>query len=67
MNKQERQLLLKKLMANEIKKMRKVIKKYNHEPLLYTPVEISGSENLQDTVAGRITKDKKEFDFRLKT
>ena len=43
MKKEERQELLQDLMAKEIKKMRKVIKKYNREPLLYTPVEIKES------------------------
>lgn len=59
MSKEERQKLLEELMAKEIKKMRKVIKKYNREPLLYTPVEIKES-NLEKDVAGRITKDENE-------
>jgi hypothetical protein len=59
MNKEERQLLLEKLMAHEIKKMRKVIKKYNREPLLYTPVEIKES-NLEKDIAGLITKNENE-------
>lgn len=59
MNKEERQELLEELMAKEIKKMRKVIKKYNHEPLLYTPIEIKES-SLKENVAGAITKDENE-------
>ncbi len=59
MSKEERQKLLEELMAKEIKKMRKVIKKYNHEPLLYTPIEIKES-SLKENVAGAITKDENE-------
>jgi hypothetical protein len=59
MKKEERQLLLERLMANEIKKMRKIVKKYNRDPLLYTDVEIK-EFNLEKDVAGRITKDEKE-------
>ncbi|WP_346874205.1 hypothetical protein [Clostridium sp. UBA5988] len=59
MSKEERQKLLEELMAKEIKKMRKVIKKYNHEPLLYTPIEIKES-NLEKDVAGRIALNENE-------
>lgn len=59
MDKEERQGLLEELMAKEIKKMRNVIKKYNREPLLYTPVKIKEAD-LEKDVAGRITKDEKE-------
>lgn len=65
MNKEERQLLLEKLMADEIKKMRKVVKKYNREPLLYTPVEIKESSELEENVAGRITKNENEDKWQI--
>ena len=60
MNKEERQLLLEKLMSDEIKKMRKVVKKYNRESLLYTDVVIKESSVLGENIAGRIKKDDNE-------
>ncbi len=60
MNKEERQLLLEELMTKEIKKMRKIVKKYNHDPLLYADVEIKESSELEENVAGTITKDENE-------
>ncbi|WP_346878998.1 hypothetical protein [Clostridium sp. UBA7791] len=59
MNKEERQLLLEELMTKEIKKMRKIVKKYNREPLLYVDIEIKES-NLKDGIAGTITRDENE-------
>lgn len=59
MKKEERQELLQDLMAKEIKKMRKIVKKYNREPLLYTPVEIKESD-LDKNVAGRVALNENE-------
>ncbi|WP_346913813.1 hypothetical protein [Clostridium sp.] len=60
MNKEERQALLEDLMEKEIKKMRRVVKKYNREPLLYNPVTILESSDLEEHIGGRIHKDATE-------